>query len=237
MKTTWKKILAIALALTVLFTILPVQAAEVQEIYVPDSTATTLYPSKDIDPHYGTSKNRAYFCSVPKKASSLKSSNKAVATLKQESQKWNGQTHYTLYLVSKKAGTTTVSFKCNGKTYKTKVTVRKYVNPIKSIKIGNTTIAGSMFKSASNRTISYAKFADKKVKVKINLAKGWELTKSYVNGRFVGSFDCYQNGWAKSDSVKNGGTITIKGGSGYEITIAASNKKTGQIEIFYLTFK
>ena len=115
------------------------------------------------------------------KVAGLKSSNKAVVTAKlSKSTYGTSQTYYTIQAVPKKAGTATVSFKCQGKTYKIKVTVKKYVNPVKSVKIGATTVSGSRFKSSSETSLSYAKFAEKKVKTTVTLAKGWKLGELYI---------------------------------------------------------
>lgn len=218
-KKVFKKILGVIIALTVLFTTLPIQAAE-PDLYVPSKTTITIYPSKDTNMR-GINKNKQYLCSVPKKATSLKTTNKTVVVLKQEA-------GYTIYLIPKKAGTATVSFKYNGKTYKTQVSVKKYVNPITSVKIGSITIAGSKFKSSSNLTLNYAKFANKKVKTTVKLAKGWKLNYG---------LDYLQNSWMRSEMVKNGGVIPVKGGKGFQIIFSATNTKTGQEETFYLIFK
>lgn len=139
--------------------------------HVPASATLVAYPKPATES----------LASLSSKVSGLKSSNKAVVTVKlSKSTYGTSQTYYTILAVPKKAGTATVSFKCQGKTYKIKVTVKKYVNPVKSVKIGATTVPGSRFKSSSETDFSYAKFAGKKVKTTVTLTKGWKLDKLYI---------------------------------------------------------
>lgn len=216
MKKKFRKILGLLLVLTVLFTALPVSAAQVN-IYVPSEINVTLYPSKD-------SKNSESLCSAPGKVTSLKTSDKSIVTL--TTKKFgNGET--LINLVPHKKGTTTVSFKYKGKVYRTRVTVEKYTSPVKSIKIGNATISGSKFKSSSKLTLSYAKYGNKKAKVNITPAKGWKIE----------GFGYWQKGWMKSDFYQNGKIVSIKGGKGCELFFFATNSKTGCSEDITITFK
>ncbi len=198
MKKTSKKLLSFLLAFGMILSMFAVTSATgwATDEHVPASATLVAYPKPATES----------LASLSSKVSGLKSSNKAVVTVKlSESTYGTSQTYYTILAVPKKAGTATVSFKCQGKTYKIKVTVKKYVNPVKSVKIGATTVPGSRFKSSSETGLSYAKFAGKKVKTTVTLAKGW----------------------MRSESVANGSKIPVAGGKGFRIMFTAVNSKTG----------
>ena len=217
MKKTSKKLLSFLLAFGMIIAMFAVTSATgwAADEHVPASATLVAYPKPATES----------LASLSSKVSGLKSSNKAVVT---------SQTYYTILAVPKKAGTATVSFKCQGKTYKIKVTVKKYVNPVKSVKIGATTVPGSRFKSSSETSLSYAKFAGKKVKTTVTLAKGWKLDKLYiysgnnpVNGSMKPAIEYLQKGWMRSESVANGSKIPVAGGKGFRIMFTAVNSKTG----------
>lgn len=198
MKKISKKLLSFLLAFGMILSMFTVNSATIwaADEHVPASATLVAYPKPSTES----------LASLSSKVSGLKSSNKAVVTVKlSESTYGTSQTYYTILAVPKKAGTATVSFKCQGKTYKIKVTVKKYVNPVKSVKIGATTVPGSRFKSSSETGLSYAKFAGKKVKTTVTLAKGW----------------------MRSESVANGSKIPVAGGKGFRIMFTAVNSKTG----------
>lgn len=243
MKKTWKILISLVLILTMLFGVIPVEAASAL-VDVPKTETFTLYSSKDVG--FGnTKKNEVYLYSVPSgTVTNLKSSKTAVAAAVKKT--YNGAAF--IYLKLKKAGKTTVSFKYKSKTYKITVTVQKYKNPVSSIKIGNTKLASSKFKTLSTQTLKYSSYANKKQKITISLAKGWKL-QSYetVNinedtGEFttknISGFWYVQKGWQKSSDIKsNKSTITIKGGKGYTIEIPVVNTKTKQEEVINIIFK
>ena len=198
MKKTSKKLLSFLLAFGMILSMFAVTSATswAADEHVPASATLVAHPKPATES----------LASLSSKVSGLKSSNKAVVTVKlSKSTYGTSQTYYTILAVPKKAGTATVSFKCQGKTYKIKVTVKKYVNPVKSVKIGATTVPGSRFKSSSETSLSYAKFAGKKVKTTVTLAKGW----------------------MRSESVANGSKIPVAGGKGFRIMFTAVNSKTG----------
>lgn len=223
MKKIYKRLFAVMITLMLLLTAVPAYAKS-DTIKVPTTLKLTLYSSRDTTSAMGP-RNIGWLCKIRGKATKLASSNKSVATLSQSS---SGGYSF-LYVYPKKAGTTTVSFKVNSKTYKTKVTVRKYTNAISSVKIGKTTLSSSKFNTSSVCNLSYSKFANKKSTVTIKLKKGWKL----VNGF------CYsQKGWRKrSNFYKSGKAITVKGGKGFCIMFDVINQSTGQIEAYYIPFK
>ena len=118
------------------------------------------------------------------------------------------------------------------------------LNPVKSVKIGATTISGSKFKSSSETSLSYAKFAGKKVKTTVTLAKGWKLDKLYIysgnnpaNGSMKPAIEYLQKGWMRSESVTNGSKIPVAGGKGFRIMFTAVNSKTGISEHMTIMLK
>ena len=237
MKKTSKKLLSFLLAFGMIFSMFAVTSATgwAADEHVPASATLVAYPKPATES----------LASLSSKVSGLKSSNKAVVTAKlSKSTYGTSQTYYTILAVPKKAGTATVSFKCQGKTYKIKVTVKKYVNPVKSVKIGATTVSGSRFKSSSETSLSYAKFAEKKVKTTVTLAKGWKLGELYIysgnnpaNGSMKPAIEYMQRGWMRSESVANGGKIPVAGGKGFRIMFTAVNSKIGIREYMTIMLK
>ena len=209
MKKTSKTLLSFLLAFGMILSMFAVTSTTswAADEHVPASATLVAYPKP-------ATESLAFLSS---KVSGLKSSNKAVVTAKlSKSTYGTSQTYYTILAVPKKAGTATVSFKCQGKTYKIKVTVKKYVNPVKSVKIGATTVSGSRFKSSSETSLSYAKFAEKKVKTTVTLAKGWKLGELYIysgnnpaNGSMKPAIEYMQRGWMRSESGQHWGLTTM----------------------------
>ncbi len=138
------------------------------------------------------------------KFSNLKSSNKKVVTV--STRKDGG-----LYLIGfniKKVGKATVSFKakCNGHTYsyKSKVRVCKYKNPIKTLNIGKKSIASNFNK------FTFYNYKGKKLSgnLKLTLKKGWEFERAYI----YSSTSSYYKDYAKipsSVSLKKKQTMAI----------------------------
>lgn len=223
---------------------LPVQAASIK-LDVPSELTLTLYPSsKDVYGLGTTSLNKQYLTYSTNAVSSMKSSNSKVVTISKTDTV--GASGATIYLTAKKAGTATVSFKSGGKTYKIKVTVAKYKNPVSSITIGSTKIAKGKFKNAATYSVKYSKFANKKVKVTVELKKGWSIKETekakfssdgevtLVTGTYL---EYARSTWQKSDLFKNGKKVTVKGGVGFCIYATAVNNSTGQEEIITVRFE
>lgn len=237
MKKISKKLLSFLLAFGMILSMFAVNFATIQaaDEHVPASATLVAYPKPATES----------LASLSSKVSGLKSSNKAVVTVKLSKFTYGtSQTYYTILAVPKKAGTATVSFKCQGKTYKIRVTVKKYVNPVRSVKIGTATVSGSKFKSSSETNLSYAKFAGKKVKTTVTLAKGWTLQKLYIysgnnpaNGSMKPAVEYLQKGWMRSESVANGSKIPVAGGKGFRIMFTAVNSKTGISEHMTIMLK
>lgn len=228
MKKITKRILALVVAMTMLLAAVPVYAAmpapSPSEIVVeiPKTETATLYPNSSW-------KFKTYYLgyiSYAKKVT-VKSSNTSVATISTP-HKAPGYAEFTLTL--KKEGTTNLTIVADKKTYKCKLTVKKYTNPISSIKIGSKTISGSKWNKMDLYNLKYNDFKLKKSKITVKLKSGWKLD----NGGYM---DYFQKGWMKSERMKNGKTITIKGGAGFQIWVWAVNTKTKQRVMIRLNFK
>ena len=118
MKKLNKKLLSFLLAFGMILSMFAVTSATgwAADEHVPASATLVAHPKPATES----------LASLSSKVSGLKSSNKAVVTVKlSKSTYGTSQTYYTILAVPKKAGTATVSFKCQGKKYKIKVTVKK----------------------------------------------------------------------------------------------------------------
>jgi len=231
MRKIFRQLCTWMLIFVMVFSIMPIQALA-DDISVPSTVTITRYSAKDRNAKTGATFNKQYFTYVPGKITNLKSNKTSVVKVSKTENTYSGTTSTSIYLTAKKAGTATVSFKYNGKTYKTKVTVKKYTNPVSSITIGSTKLSSSKFSSKSAVTLSYSKYAGKKVKVKATLKSGWKVSEE----GWSGYIEYLQNGWMKSEMLKNGKSLTISGGSGFFIRIPAYNSSTGQQENIYIYF-
>lgn len=230
-----KKVFSILLVFCMLFSMIMMTSVVTQAGELPESVTLVAYPEHDYQ----------FFERVSTKASDLKTSNKSVVSIKQAKQKdtYLGKYCYYLYLKAQKPGTATVSVKLKGKTYTTKVIVKKYVNPVKSVKIGSTSVFGSKFNSSSVVNLSYGKFAGKKLKTTVVLKKGWKLDKYYYYDKkqqcavWLPGFEYFQKGDLEGRTTINGHKISVKGGKGFEILIPATNEKSGITEYVSVIFK
>lgn len=171
MKKMKKYMLLVMLAIFTMSMAIPVQAKTETKIF-------TLYPTKDAKVR-SAGKNSVEINIQDGKVTDLQSSNKSVASVETGKSKYfPGQTFITAKL--KKAGKTIISYKYKEKgktkTYKAIVNVKKYVNPVASIKINNMKIKGTNFKNTSVYKVKYSKFANKNTKITITPAKGWRLS-------------------------------------------------------------
>ena len=223
-----KKSIGPLLAMAVFCTAIPVQASSNTNIGLPDTETVTLYPSGDENsPNISYKKNdNKYLAYVSGKVTLLKSSSSSKAKLAKSELKNGGKTETILYVKTKKVGTSTLSLKVKSKTYKIKVNVKKYQNPLASVKVGNKTLNMSKLKKTSNYKLSYAQFAGKKQKISVKMAPGWKLEEMYYMRKTC----------QKTETVKNGSSVLIKGGAGFEFHIVVTNKKTGQLETVDLFF-
>ena len=124
-------------------------------------------------------------------------------------------------LTLKKAGTSTVSFKIGSKTYETKVTALKYVNPVKSLTI--TGVKSGKNLASGFKTSAYAngKAGNKKGKIAVTAASGWKVTSIYYSNNKT------NQSWDHSLYAAKGTlNIPAKIGAGY-VRVSLTNTKTG----------
>ncbi|MCD7735910.1 MAG: hypothetical protein LUI07_02920 [Lachnospiraceae bacterium] len=222
-KKSGMRISACILAMILLFAALPAQASAAS-IDVPDSLILTLYASKDLNAA-GDSKSVSALTLISSgKVTGLKSNDTSIVKIYKNTVDDGTE----ILLLPKKTGTTKVSFKVGNKKYTTKITVKKYVNPISSVTVGDTKISSSKFKTLSYANLKYADYKGKKVKVTFQLKSGWSLTSGYINVFYANS---------KTTSVKNGKKITISGGKGCALLVLVQKDSTGQTELINLNFK
>ncbi len=221
------KLLAMAMALTVAVTAVPLtaQAAPVysksQVLYMTNSSSYT-YTNISVN-------NLTKSQTIAK--SSVKSDKKSVAVpyyLERSTSSYSYKTeyfsgsspysyssnYYSYYigLQLKKTGTAMISFKIKGisAAQKSQVTVKKYVNPVKSMKISG--ISGDLkSKTAKAAYVSGLKMTKttKNATVKITPAKGWKISSAEVydsaNERYTRT---YSYSKPMSSATLNVGTLT-----------------------------
>lgn len=229
-----KKLLSLLVVFSMIFSMFAMTSVTTfAEEKLPQTITLVAYPKATPE----------FLTSLSSKASALKTSNTSVVSVKQTKYTYGSQAYYRISLVPKKAGTTTVSLKCKGKTYKTKVTIKKYINPVKSVKIGTTSIASSKFNSSATTRLSYTKFGSKNVKTTVSLKSGWKLEELYIfkgdprKGSMKPAIEYMQKGWMRSESVANGSKIPVKGGKGFKIMFTAKNTASGVNERFTIELR
>lgn len=236
MKRIWKQMAGILLALTMVLAAVPAEMTSAAVYYegIPTEMTVTLYSRKDTAA--GTKKNKQYIAGYGKegkKLKKLKSSDKSVAELSKVTTKYGTS----LYVTAKKPGTATLSYKAGAKSYEIKVTVQKYQNPVNSIKIGKKMINGEKFNKRSTCILKYKDFANKKVRINIQLAEGWSFDQKLSMGKYVDALYYFQKGWMKSEDMKNGKSIRVKGGAPFEFGCDVVNDVTGQKEHINVIFR
>ncbi len=137
----------------------------------------------------------------------------------------------------KKAGTSTISFKVDSKTYKTKVTVKKYTNPIKTLKVTGVSSGkniASKVKKTREANVSLKK-TKKNAKLTIKTAKNWKITEVYVTDTTTTSAKTkvnktYKKGISKKKTYK---LKTLNKNHSYFISLTLKNKKNGGVQYIY----
>lgn len=177
----FKKLLCTVLAVAMLLSVAAVAFA----VEVPE--AVTFYRSSTYADDSSFGFFSLYGMNSDTKIGKITSSKKAVATVygvERYSGYWEGYEYddtsswddATVQLRLLKAGTTNITSKIDGNSYKTKVTVKKYTNPVKSFVI--TGIGSKNLKSAfAKRSYNDAPLtkAAKKGNIKLKAASGWKI--------------------------------------------------------------
>ncbi len=251
LKQFCKKALGLGLAAALALSVAPVSA----QASVSYDKSSVVYLTST-DGSSGISKSISVSCkkkSETIKKSSIKSSEKSVAELEYLSKYTNTNTtdyftkddsrnteskyySYNICMKLKKAGKSDISFKVGNKTYKSTVTVKKYDNPIQTLKITGVKKGkniASTFQKSANASDSY-KMSGKSNVVKITPKKGWKISSIAVHDSM--SNDSLNLGNYSVDGLKNAqleiGGITK--GSSKNVTIACVNKSNGANLYCYL---
>lgn len=214
MKKAVKRLLVLFLALTFIvtdFVVAPVTA----------QAAGTLKFHKSIALMKGDEIGHVIRNSVRSdKVLELKSSKPSVVSVK----KMPFRDDYTITMKAKKTGTSIVSFKVkrkNGKTYsfKSKVTVHNYTNPLSVCKFGKKDYKKSFDKKTM---VPVAKGYPKKAKVSITAKKGYKIDAIYYS----------EHGTGKQRKIKNGSTVTMDGS--HYLQIMYKNTRKNYVSAVYL---
>ena len=240
MKRITKRISAVFLALALTLTMVPAAVQASPELSVPKSV--TVYRETKNSGHVSFSVSGLNAKQSISKASVKSSNTKVAAPNSISHDSWSYKTEYfdkgqngyedigktvRMSFNSQKLGTSTVSYKIGSKTYKTKVTVLKYTNPVKSLTIPG--IKGNQAGKFKNGCYAETKMSSSTKgigKVTLNAASGWKIrnvglyNKDYSLSRSV---SCYE----KPQSSLTLYTGAMKKGAGYRVNASMVNTKTG----------
>lgn len=224
MKKILKKAVAFLLILSMIFSVellTPQRAEEVQaanKVYInPYSAKVVTYKTGDISTKYSTTIS-IMGCEKKSEIKKLKSSSKYVEV--------EARDGYICAYFTDKACKATITCTVKGVKLKTTLTVKKYTNPCKSIKVGGTNFT-SKYK---NNTYYYHTKAIKKKQLAITMNKGWKITSVYV----------FNNGSSTRYSVNNATKFNKKVSltSNYSyFTVYCKNEKTGVTEALSFNYK
>lgn len=136
----------------------------------------------------------------------------------------------------KKAGKATLSFKVDGKTYKVKVTINKYTNPAKSIKINGTEVA-SKFDKKGSVEVKKIKKNVKNAKITAKAKSGWKITSINIYDQkdyHTANINNYSNGVQGRTLIVD----KLTKGHPYTVSVSFSNtKQGGSLTLNYLMVK
>lgn len=211
-----KKLIVLVTVFATLLTAVPVFAAQPVSITAGDQVSIVHYPNKQENDEY-----LAYVSSTNKVKVTVGNPKIGTGVLYKESR------GCVVYFKAKKSGTTTVTVKAGKVTKKIEVTVRNYVNPLASVKVGNITVSGSKYNKSNEVDFNYAKYAGKKVNITFKAAKGWKVKQvEYAEKKAM-----------KSARSKNGAKFSIRGGNRYRVLALMEKENTGETELVYVIFK
>ena len=214
MKKAVKRLLVLFLALTFIVTDFAVAPVTAQ-------AAGTLKFHKSIALMKGDEIGHVIRNSVKSdKVLELKSSKPSVVSVK----KMPFRDDYTITMKAKKTGTSIVSFKVkrkNGKIYsfKSKVTVHNYTNPLNVCKFGRKDYKKSFDKKTM---VPVAKGYPQKAKVCVTAKKGYKIDAIYYS----------EHGTGKQRKIKNGSTVTMDGS--HYLQIMYKNTRKNYVSAVYL---
>ena len=152
--------------------------------------------------------------------------------------KWNSKDECSeVHYVAKKAGSAKVTVSYLDDIDEVKLTfsvkVYKYVNPIKSVKIGGVTIKGKVFNKKTTYKLKYKKVKNKKAALKIKLKKGWQA--AYGTPIYYSKENKFL-AWPNQLSKKGKNGFVLKGGKGSYIAIACLHSPRAYDKSFKIFF-
>ena len=214
MKKAVKRLLVLFLALTFIVTDFAVAPVTAQAVGTPKFHKSIALMKGDEVGHVIRNSVRS------DKVLELKSSKPSVVSVK----KMPFRDDYTITMKAKKTGTSIVSFKVkrkNGKTYsfKSKVTVHNYTNPLSVCKFGKKDYKKSFDKKTM---VPVAKGYPKKAKVCITAKKGYKIDAIYYS----------EHGTGRQRKIKNGSTVTMDGS--HYLQILYKNTSKNYVSAVYL---
>lgn len=235
MKKHFRQIFATVLALTmVLLCSFSVQAETItqkDQIITLYSSASQCYNAgrRAYAPSNETSINTDIYMNWG--VTSFKSSNPSVVKLASRKcyplYQVNPESYMSRVMIPQKTGTTVISYKARNNTYKQKITVKKYVNPLSTLKIGSLNLTSKFNKNASY-TLSYDKYKNKNLKLQVKAKNGWSIS----GNRYITSPKIIDRG----TFVESGETFKVTKRNA-SLSIYAYNDKTGQFEECLILFK
>ena len=214
MKKAVKRLLVLFLALTFIVTDFAVAPVTAQAAGTPKFHKSIALMKGDEIGHVIRNSVRS------DKVLELKSSKPSVVSVK----KMPFRDDYTITMKAKKTGTSIVSFKVkrkNGKTYsfKSKVTVHNYTNPLNVCKFGRKDYKKSFDKKTM---VPVAKGYPQKAKVCVTAKKGYKIDAIYYS----------EHGTGKQRKIKNGSTVTMDGS--HYLQIMYKNTRKNYVSAVYL---
>ena len=140
---------------------------------------------------------------------------------------------------AKKAGTSTITFKVGSKSYKSKVTVKKYVNPATTIIIPGVNSGkniASKFNSDSYESGKQTKTA-KSGKIRVKAASGWKLVRVFIDDNKLNGqgISYWSSKGVSSVSLPMAFALKAKGKYYYSFTFQ-NTKNKAELTLTYNTY-
>lgn len=241
MKNTRKLLCALLAAVLMILSVVPALA----DVYV-ETEAETYYLASKSNP--STRSDWIYISGIEKntKITDVKSSNKAVATIRGiERGQWDYEYYdpdeksssYSaeIYVNLIKAGKSTISFKVDGKAYKKNYTVVNYVNPVKSYQLTGYNNKNLKSKFASVNSFNEPMTANLKAGyLKVTAAAGWKVKELYWSDRNdYSSSRRYSFGTNGVNTAQMPTPAMKKSGSYYVYATLVNTKNGGTQSVYY----
>lgn len=227
MKKATKRLLAAFLALAMVFTLLAVPATSMKDVSAATSKTVYINPYSDRVVSYKPGRVTQTSgvisivgCTKASQIKKLKCSNKNMKVSAKDGYK-DG---YIRVDYGKKAGKATITCTVKGVKLKTTFTVKKYTNPVSSIKIGSKNYTSSFAKN----TYTYTSKKVSKKTLSVKAKKGWTIKSvSVYNGKSK-HYDVNKSSYSKKITLskKSSGVIVVM----YQ-------KSTGLTESLMVTYR